>query len=145
MRLSKKVVESIDIGLLVGEMRGEAKKRQREDRRVNLFWRRNKTFPKLFGGDEETPDAEETLDFWRAINNKEVSAGWKEDRDIREVLYETGKRTERGRRCRWFEFTETEFEEVLRCTAPWKACGVDSVYSFPSKSAHQSRKLCISS
>ena len=68
-------------------MRREAKKRQREDRRVNLFWRRNKTFPKLFGGDEETPDAEETLDFWRAINNKEVSQGWREDRDIRGVLY----------------------------------------------------------
>ena len=30
-------------------------------------------------------------------------------------------------------FTEEEFEEVLRCTAPWKACGVDSVYSFPIK------------
>ena len=31
------------------------------------------------------------------------------------------------------EFTEEEFDEVLRCTAPWKACGVDSVYSFPIK------------
>ena len=31
------------------------------------------------------------------------------------------------------EFTEGEFDEVLRCTAPWKACGVDSVYSFPIK------------
>ena len=30
-------------------------------------------------------------------------------------------------------FTEEEFYEVLRCTAPWKACGVDSVYSFPIK------------
>ena len=30
-------------------------------------------------------------------------------------------------------FTEEEFEEVLRCTAPWKACGVDSVNSFPIK------------
>ena len=28
---------------------------------------------------------------------------------------------------------EEEFDEVLRCTAPWKACGVDSVYSFPIK------------
>ena len=35
--------------------------------------------------------------------------------------------------CRWFAFTEEEFEEVLRCTAPWKACGVDSVDSFPIK------------
>ena len=39
----------------------------------------------------------------------------------------------RGRRCGWDAFTEEEFEEVLRCTAPWKACGVDSVYSFPIK------------
>ena len=27
----------------------------------------------------------------------------------------------------------TQFDGVLRCTAPWKACGVDSVYSFPIK------------
>ena len=51
-------------------MRKEAKRRQRADRRLNLFWRRNKTFPKLYGCDEETPDAEETLNFWRAISNK---------------------------------------------------------------------------
>ena len=31
------------------------------------------------------------------------------------------------------DFTETEFDEVLRCTAPWKGCGVDSVNSFPIK------------
>ena len=43
------------------------------------------------------------------------------------------KVTERGKRCRWFDFTEEEFEEVLRCTAPWKACGVDSVYSLHIK------------
>ena len=30
-------------------------------------------------------------------------------------------------------FTETEFDQFLRCTAPWKACGVDSIYSFPIK------------
>ena len=55
------------------DMRREAKKRLCEDRRLNLFWRKNKAFQKQFGGDEETPDAEETLNFWRAINNKEVS------------------------------------------------------------------------
>ena len=42
-------------------MRREAKKRQREDRRFNLFWRRNKTFPKQFCGFEETPNADQTL------------------------------------------------------------------------------------
>ena len=41
--------------------------------------------------------------------------------------------TERGKRCRLFDFTEEEFQEVLRCTAPWKECGVDSVYSLPVK------------
>ena len=51
---------------------------------------------------------------------------------IRSVLFDV-KREVRRRHCRWFEFTEGEFEEVLRCTAPWKACGVDSVYSFPIK------------
>ena len=100
---------------------------------LNVFWRKNTTFPAQFGGEDETPGAEETLEFWKSVNNKEVSAGRKEDRSIREVLYETGKWTEKGRQCRWFEFTETEFEEVLMCTAPWKACGVDSVYSFPVK------------
>ena len=114
-------------------MREEKKRRQRQDRRLNVFWRKNKTFPAQFDGEDETPEAEETPAFWKGINNKEVCAGWKEDRDIHGVLYETRKRTERGRQCRWFEFTETEFEEVLRCTAPWKACGVDSVYSFPVK------------
>ena len=67
-------------------MRTESKRRHREDRRLNLFWRRNKTFPAKFGGEEETPNAEETLDFWRSINNKEVSEGRKEDRDFRGPL-----------------------------------------------------------
>ena len=31
------------------------------------------------------------------------------------------------------EFTEAEFYEVLWRSVPWKACGVDSVYSFPIK------------
>ena len=113
-------------------MRREEKRRQSDDRRFNLFWRRNKSFPKQFGADEETPDAEETLAFWRAINNKEVSEGWRDDRSIRKVLNRVSVETRR-RTCRWYKFTEEEFEEVLRCTAPWKACGVDSVYSFPIK------------
>ena len=54
-------------------MRKESKRRQREDRKLNAFWRKNKTFPAQFGGDDETPDAHETLDFWRAINNEDVS------------------------------------------------------------------------
>ena len=120
-------------------MRRESKKGQLEDRRLNLFWRRNKTFPKQFGGDEETPDAEERLNLWRAINNQEVSDGWKEDRDIRGTLYRVNYETRR-RTCRWFEFTEAEFDEVLRCTSPWKACGVDSVYSFPIKKCPPIRK-----
>ena len=77
-------------------MRREKKRRQREDGRLKIFWRKNKTFPKQFGGEEETPGAEETLEFWRSINNKEVTAGWMEDRSFREVLYETRKRTERS-------------------------------------------------
>ena len=36
--------------------------------------------------------------------------------------------------------TEEEFDDVLRCTAPWKACGVDSVYSFPIKKCPPIRK-----
>ena len=53
--------------------------------------------------------------------------------DFRQVLGETRRRIESGRRCRWVELTKEEFDEVLRCTAPWRACGVDSVYSFPIK------------
>ena len=114
------------------KMRLETKRQQREDRRLNIFWRKNKTFPMKFGGGEETPEVEETLAFWRTINNKEVSERWKEDRSIREVLYRVKYETRR-RTCRWYKFTEAEFDEVLQCTAPWKACGVDSVYSFPIK------------
>ena len=54
-------------------MRLEAKARQRDDRRLNLFWRKNKTFPVQFGGEDETPDAEDTLRFWKAISNKDES------------------------------------------------------------------------
>ena len=111
-------------------MRLEAKARQREDRRLNLFWRKNKTFPVQFECDQEIPEVEETLMFWRAICNKDVSDTWREDESILETLREVRERLQR-RRCRWNEFTEEEFDEVLRCTAPWKACGVDSVYSFP--------------
>ena len=97
-------------------MKREAMKRQREDRRLNLLWLRNKTFPKQFGGEEETPDAEETINFWRAISNKEVSEEWREDGSIREVLGRVRRETQR-RRCPWYPFKEDEFEEVLRCTA----------------------------
>ena len=33
-------------------LRREAKRRQSDNRRLNLFWRRNKTFPAQYGGDE---------------------------------------------------------------------------------------------
>ena len=96
------------------KMRLDAKKRQREDRRLNVFWRRNKTFPTQFGTTEDTPEVEQTLEFWRSINNKEVSEGWRDDRSIREALYEVSRMVQRGRRYRWFAFTESEFDEVLR-------------------------------
>ena len=70
------------------KMRREAKMRQREDRRLNIFWRRNKCFPAQYGGDDETPDPEETLTFWRSINNKQVSDGLKYDESIQVVLQE---------------------------------------------------------
>ena len=113
------------------KMRREAKRKQREDRRLNLFWRRNKTFPTQFEGDDETPDQDETLIFWRNINNKEITELWRCDESIQEVLREVREKVQR--RCQWEAFTEWEFDEVLACTAPWKACGVDSVYSFPIK------------
>ena len=100
-------------------MRREARKRQMEDRRLNIFWRRNKTFPALFGTDEETPGIDETLMFWRSINNKEVSEGWRSNESVQEALGEVRQMLEK-RRCRWGEFTEEEFDEVLHCTAPWK-------------------------
>ena len=102
-----------------------------------------KSFPAQFGGEEETPDAEETLDFWKKINNDEASEWWKEDRSIREVL-DCVKMETRRRRCKWYEFKEDEFDEVLKCTAPWKACGVDSVYSFPIKRCPTIKKAVFS-
>ena len=113
-------------------MRIEARRKRREDRRLNIFWRRNGSFPAQFGGDDKTPGAQETLEFWQSINNKEVSEGWRNDESIQVVLQETREMLQ-GRRCRWESFTEEEFDDVLMCTAPWKACGVDSVYSFPIK------------
>ena len=95
------------------KMRQDAKRRQWEDRRLNIFWRRNKSFPVQCGGEEETPNAEETLNFWRAISNKEVSEEWREDGSIREVLGRVRLETRR-RRCPWYPFKEDEFEEVLR-------------------------------
>ena len=78
--------------------------------------------------------------FWRSINNKDVSEGWREDEAIQGVLLEEREKLQRRRR-RWNEFTEEEFDDVLRCTAPWKACGVDSVYSFPIKKGPPIRKV----
>ena len=59
--------------------------------------------------------------------------------DIRGVLYRVSIESRR-RTCRWFKFTEEKFDDVLRCTASWKACGVDSVYSFPIKKCPPIRK-----
>ena len=65
-------------------MRQEAKRKQREDRRLNLFWTKNKSFPAQYGG-EETPEVEDTLEFWRSINNKQVSDWWTLDDTIKQV------------------------------------------------------------
>ena len=63
-------------------------KKQREDRRLNVFWRRNKCFPAQFGGYDETPNSRETLDFWRSVKNKAVSDGLKDYESIRGVFNE---------------------------------------------------------
>ena len=39
-------------------------------------------------------------------------------------------------RCRWGDFRDDEYDEVLGFTAPWKACRVDSVYLFSIKKCH---------
>ena len=54
--------------------RREYKKRQREDSRLNVFWLRNKTFPAQYGEDE-TPEAEDTLMFRKNINNDDAGDG----------------------------------------------------------------------
>ena len=89
------------------QMRQESKRRQREDRRLNLFSRKNKCFHAQFGRDDETPGIEETLSYWRGINNKETSEMWKEDGDIRGALGEVKWLIRKvGGRCRWFAFAE---------------------------------------
>ena len=50
-------------------MRIEAKRRQREDRRLNIL-PRNKSFTQQFGCEEDTPYAETRLEFWRRITIK---------------------------------------------------------------------------
>lgn len=44
-------------------MRRGTKRKQREDGRLNIFWRKNKAFPTQFGGDEETPDQKRHCSF----------------------------------------------------------------------------------
>ena len=58
------------------KMRREYKKRQREVRRLNVLLRKNKYFQKQYGGEYETPEAEDTLMFRRIINNKDASDWW---------------------------------------------------------------------
>ena len=98
---------------------------------MNVFWWKNKSFQIQFGGVEETPDIEETLNFWRSNNNKEVSEELRGNESIQSVLREVREKLQ-GRRCRWGVFPE-EFDEILICTAPWNTCGVDSVYLFSIK------------
>ena len=57
------------------KMRQDAKRRQREDRRLNLFWRRNKTFPAKFGGDDETPDPKKRSTSGGASTTKKRAKG----------------------------------------------------------------------
>ena len=60
------------------EMRRDAKRRQRADRRLNLFRRKNNCFHKQFEGEEDTPDAEETLDSGEAsATRRHVKGGEK--------------------------------------------------------------------
>ena len=68
---------------MLEQMRQEAKRKQRENGRLILLWRKNKCFPAQFWNDEETPEAQETLEFWRAITNKAASEVWREDSNIR--------------------------------------------------------------
>ena len=119
-------------------MRHEAKKRQREDRRLNI-WRKNKCFPAQFGSDEETPEAKETLEFWMGMNNKADNEGLRNDEAIQDALLEM-KTILRWRRCRWEPSRRLNLKRFLRCTAPWKACGVDSVCSFPNKKCQPIKK-----
>ena len=79
------------------QMRREAKRKRVEDRRLNVLWWKNKCFPAHFGSNEDTPDTQETLEFWRSINNKVVTERWREDEAIQEVL--RGIRESLGRRC----------------------------------------------
>ena len=87
------------------KMMQEAKKRLQEDWRLNLFWRRNECFPAqcVWGGGGErergNTQCKETLEFWRAINNKEVSERLSENTSIREVLHQVRMRLQR-RVCR---------------------------------------------
>ena len=85
-------------------MRQESRRRQREDKRLNAFWRKNKTFPAKYGRDDETPDPDGTLSFWRTINNKEVTEDWRGDEVIQKVL-----RNEREA-----QWTEVPMEGVYR-------------------------------
>ena len=78
------------------ETRGQKKAERRQ--KAERLPEKEQEFPKRFEGEEETPEVEETLEFWRSVNNKEVSEVWKEDRSIRGVLGEVKRMVRRGRR-----------------------------------------------
>ena len=66
-----------------GKMMKVSKRRQREDERYNIFWIMNKTFPVQYWGTKyDAPEVEETLAFWRSINNKSIREGWLTDEHI---------------------------------------------------------------
>ena len=80
-------------------MRNEAKRMQREDRRLNIFWRRNKTITVQFGGDEETLRMDETTYKYLGFEMKNGDVDRKEmmaklEEWIREKLDEPSKRVE---------------------------------------------------
>ena len=124
------------------KMRREYKKRQREDRRLNLFWRRNKTFPKQYGGEDETPDTEDTLMFWRNIKNKDASDGWRVDESIQEVLREV--RGKVPRRCSWGHSRKRNLTRSSGTRPPGRRAGLTAYTPSLSRGACLSRRRCTS-
>ena len=125
------------------QMKREAKRKQREDRRLNVFWRKNKCFPAQFGSNEDTPDTQETLEFWRSINNKVVTERWREDETIQEVLREVRENLEEGdvdgRSSRKKSSTKSSGAQHRGRRAVLTAC-----IPSPSRSANPLRRLSSS-
>ena len=113
--------------------------KEKRERKTNIEWRKNKSFPLKLVNEDEFPDKEESLAFWRSINQKEASDEWERDEDILMVLRERRRNVNEAT---WRKLMEDKVNETIKMTAPWKAPGNDNITHSQSNTARRSERHC---